>query len=281
MRDAVYRLERGKKGQDPEMVQTDPGVSDKRLLIIEEEFAQALRVGARPGNTLSPCLREAWNGRRLGSLTKNDTVVATGVHISIIGHIVMDELRAELTATDQANGYANRFLFCLVRRSKVLPFGGVLESEAVRSLVKRIEDAATAARSREVVHMDPVARACWEKDLPGVERGRAGAVWSRHRPLGGPDAAPGLIFALLDMSPVIRQQHLVAALHVWEYCEHSARLDIRHRAGRPRCRRDLSALRSALPGGLTRTEIRDLFLETSRQPVSELPSPSSSAASWC
>jgi Primase C terminal 2 (PriCT-2) len=40
------------------------------------------------------------------------------------GHITIDELRARLTRTDAANGFANRFLFPLVRRSKELPFGG-------------------------------------------------------------------------------------------------------------------------------------------------------------
>ena len=42
-------------------------------------------------------IREAWDGKRLGSLTKHDAVSATGVHVSVIGHITKDELMAELT----------------------------------------------------------------------------------------------------------------------------------------------------------------------------------------
>jgi len=69
-------------------------------------------------------MRSAWDTGMLATLTKNDAVTATGAHISVIGHITADELRAELTATDSANGFANRFLFLAVRRSKALPFGG-------------------------------------------------------------------------------------------------------------------------------------------------------------
>jgi hypothetical protein len=46
---------------------------------------------------------------------------------------VEDELRSRITRTDLANGFANRFLFALVRRSKELPFGGSLtDSEILR-----------------------------------------------------------------------------------------------------------------------------------------------------
>ena len=34
-----------------------PGVMDKRLLVTEFEFPQALRTAARPGNTLSATVR--------------------------------------------------------------------------------------------------------------------------------------------------------------------------------------------------------------------------------
>jgi hypothetical protein len=43
-----------------EMVITDQGVEDKRLLVIEPEFASTLRVMEREGNTLSAQLRQAW-----------------------------------------------------------------------------------------------------------------------------------------------------------------------------------------------------------------------------
>ena len=40
---------------------TDPGEPDKRLFIIESEFASALTVMEREGCTLSPVLRDVWD----------------------------------------------------------------------------------------------------------------------------------------------------------------------------------------------------------------------------
>jgi len=56
----------------------DEGVPDKRLLVVEPEFAGVLRAGQRQGNTLSATIREAWDSGDLRTLTKNDPVTATG-----------------------------------------------------------------------------------------------------------------------------------------------------------------------------------------------------------
>jgi hypothetical protein len=105
-------------------VVVDQGARDKRLLVTEPEFAGALSVMERHGNTLSPTIRNAWDGKRLQTLTRNSPLKATGAHVSIIGHITRDELRARLSRTNMANGFANRFIFARVKRSKLLPFGG-------------------------------------------------------------------------------------------------------------------------------------------------------------
>ena len=83
-------------------------------MVTESEFAGTLAVMERPGNTLSPVIRNAWDGLQLQTMTRGSPLKATGAHISIIAHITKDEMRARLTRTDMANGFANRFLFCLV-----------------------------------------------------------------------------------------------------------------------------------------------------------------------
>jgi hypothetical protein len=70
----------------------DTGISDKRLLVIEEEFASTLRVLSREGNTLSPVIRQAWDQGDLRSMSKNSSACATGALISMIGHVTADEL---------------------------------------------------------------------------------------------------------------------------------------------------------------------------------------------
>ena len=147
VRDPRSEMVKDKKSGETREEVVDEGVKDKRLLVIEPEFAQVLRVVARHGNTLSSTVRTAWDTGTLATLTKNDPVTATDAHIAIIGHITIDELRAELTQTDTANGFANRFLFVCVKRSKCLPFGGADLSERVLSgFAQQLEQAASGKR---------------------------------------------------------------------------------------------------------------------------------------
>src|SRR5262245_59152724 len=76
----------------------DIGITDKRLLVIEPEFASVLKSASRECNTLSAIIRQAWDNGNLNSMTKNSPARATGAHISIIGHITRDELRRYLEA---------------------------------------------------------------------------------------------------------------------------------------------------------------------------------------
>jgi hypothetical protein len=73
-----------------ETVIEDHGVSDKRLMVIETEFASTLRVIQRDGSTLSPVIRQAWDGSNLRLITKNSPAQATGAHITVIGTIAFD-----------------------------------------------------------------------------------------------------------------------------------------------------------------------------------------------
>ena len=100
------------------------GLIDKRLLVVEEEFAKACAVMERQGNTLSVVVRDAWDCNPLEVLTKQEPAKATNTHISIVGHITENELRQKLTETSMINGFANRFIFILAKRSNILPFGG-------------------------------------------------------------------------------------------------------------------------------------------------------------
>jgi Protein of unknown function (DUF3987) len=100
---------------------------DKCLLVCEDEFASMLKVASREGSILSPVLREAWDGKRLQTLTKNAPMRASNAHLSIVGHITASELLKYLTSSDANNGLANRFLWVATKRANVLPFGGDLD----------------------------------------------------------------------------------------------------------------------------------------------------------
>ncbi|MDW8259726.1 MAG: hypothetical protein RML32_09815 [Gammaproteobacteria bacterium] len=259
VRGPIRRIERDKAGFATE-VEVDPGVADKRLLVVESEFAQVLKQAARAGNTLSPTVRCAWDSGQLATLTKNDPVTATGAHICIIGHVTEHELRAELTATDSANGFANRFIFVFCRRSKVLPFGGrPLADEVAEDFAQRIARAAAKARTLGAVPMTDAAREIWRAVYPTLSAGHPGLLGAVTARAEAQCVRLALVYALMDGAEAIDRPHLLAALALWEYAEGSARVIFGDALGDPVADEILRALRAAGKAGLTRTQIRDLF----------------------
>jgi hypothetical protein len=151
VRDPIYKTEpvrEGKKIVDYQQVMVDPGEDDKRLLVIEPEFASTLTVMGREGNTLSAVMRQAWDDGELSPLTRNNPIKSTGAHVSIIGHITQQELLARMDNTSKANGFANRFLWAVVKRSKELPEGAEVPADKLQDLAeKQIKPSISRARA--------------------------------------------------------------------------------------------------------------------------------------
>jgi hypothetical protein len=225
----------------------DPGIEDKRLLVVEEEFGATLKVAGREGNTLTAILRQAWDGKDLRAMTKNSPAAATAPHVSVIGHITRDELRRDLSSTEAANGFGNRHLWLAVRRSKVLPEGGRLPDDVAGELTRRVQQAIDAARRRSEVKRNDEARELWAEVYPDLSEGKPGlfgAVTSRAE---AHTLRLSLLFALLDQAPKITAEHLIAALALWDYCEASARHIFGDATGDPVADRILAALRTHGP----------------------------------
>lgn len=236
----------------------DEGVEDKRLLVIQEEFSSILKVMGRQGNTLSPVLRDAWDGVNLSSLTKNSPARATSPHVSVIGHVTKDELIRYFDSTEAANGFGNRFLWLCVKRSQVLPEGGQIQQVDFASLIKRLAQAVDFARTVGQMGRDEETRTIWNqvyseltRDVPGL----LGAVMARGE---AQVVRLSCLYALLDLSSVVRAVHLKAGLAVWGYCERSAQYVFGDSLGYPMADSILRALR-ATPEGLSRTDIQNLF----------------------
>jgi hypothetical protein len=255
IRDPITRIT---KDDTVEIV--DEGISDKRLFVVEPELSNALKVANREGNTLSGVVRNAWDTGDLQFLTKNSQARARGGHISILGHITQQELLKHLTSTEAANGFANRFLWACVRRSKLLPEGGNLDWSALDPLIERAKDAAGRARcGRDMcIRRDEEARAIWHSVYAALSEEKPGLLGCV---IGRSEAQVmrlALIYAVLDESDVIRAAHLNAALAVWEYCEASARYIFGDALGYQMADDILDALKNS-PEGMTRTQLRDYF----------------------
>lgn len=204
-----------------EEIVSDPGIDDKRLLVIESEFASVLRAGRRETSTLSPTLRSAWDSGDLRTLAKNSPARSTGAHISLIGHVTEEELRRTMPEVEGFSGFANRFLWLAVRRSKLLPDGG--EDLDLTTFAYRLRTAAEHAKLVERMYRDDAATRLWRAiyaDLAGTTApGMFGAVTSRAE---AQTLRISMIYALLDRSTTITTDHLDAAVAVWRYAEDSA-----------------------------------------------------------
>jgi hypothetical protein len=216
VRDPVLGLD--KKGLP---VVVDSGVDDKRLMIVEPEFGGVLRVLRREENTLSPVLRLAWDGGTLRTMAKNSKTISTSPHVSAIGHITAEELRRTLGDVEVYNGLGNRILWCLSRRSKLLPGGGG-DLDLSRHAARLKEAFDKGAQVNRVVRSEP-AEERWREIYLDLSRrtssGLLAAITSRAE---AQVLRLSMIYALADGSPVIEPEHLEAALAVWKYCEASA-----------------------------------------------------------
>lgn len=234
----------------------DEGARDKRALVIEPEFARVLKVITREGNTLSSVIRQAWDTDRLSVMTKNP-IKATEAHISIVGHITETELIRNLQETETANGFANRFLWLCVRRSKYLPDGGNLSESDLNDPVQRLRRAMDHARNTTELKRDQRASELWRLVYRPLSDGFSGLLGSVTSRATAQVMRLACLYALLDCAETIRLGHLNAALAVWRYCEDSAKYVFGMSAGDKLADSIFKSIETS-PDGLTKTEIHNL-----------------------
>lgn len=243
-------------GYEEELI--DEGVEDKRLFAIEEEFGKVLKVANREGNILSPIIRQLWDSGSPRIMTKNP-VKTTGAHISMLGHITLEELKTEMNDVDAYNGFTNRFLWLVVKRSKLLPSGGRFMELDLEPLVDKIHDAVEFGKSVDNIKRDQEAERIWKGVYEPLSSGRGivGSVTARAVPQVMRLAS---IYALLDCSSIITTAHLKAALSLWGYCYQSARYIFGD--GRilenSKAQRLLDELKNR-KDGMTKTEVSNFF----------------------
>jgi hypothetical protein len=243
------------EGGEPEVL--DEGVTDKRLFVMETEFATVLSRMSRDGNTLSAVMRDAWDHGDLRTLTKNSPLRATDAHISIIGHITHEELARLFTDVSMANGFGNRILWACVRRARLLPDGGGLAPGRVAPLIGELRRVVDTAARIGLMTRDREAAAVWRALYADLSRERDGLVGALLARAEAQALRLSALYAVLDQSQEIRLPHLQAALAVWRYSEASVLHLFGGLLGHPIADAILEALRRA--GRLTRTEINGLF----------------------
>lgn len=198
-----------------------PAIEDKRLWVVESEFANVLHQGRRDGNTLSAALRDCWDGIDLKPATKSNRVYASDPHVCLSGAISPIELTGLMSGREMSNGFANRFLMIWAERSRMLPFPKETPQAVVDHLARKTLDVLTfvrADRQDECAHrpmgLSPQAQwryaQLYRGELhDGVDDGAIGALLERSAPML---LRLAMLMALTDLQTRIEAQHIDAAI---------------------------------------------------------------------
>jgi hypothetical protein len=268
IRDAVEKVVVDKKTGQASPAIVDEGVSDKRLLVACTELAGPLRASKNERSTLSPTLREAWDGKDLCTLAKNAARRVTDPHVSLIAHITREELARLSTEADIFGGLFNRVLWPLSKRVRFLPEGGDIGT--AHRLGDLIRDCVDRARQVGLITRTPAARDLWASIYPSLttvaEGGILGAILGRGE---AQTLRLSLIMALLARRREVDVADLEAATDLWHYCRDSARVIFAPAAGLATVDlggKIVSAVTAAGPDGISRSTLAErLYIRRDRR----------------
>ncbi|MBL4744440.1 MAG: PriCT-2 domain-containing protein, partial [Cycloclasticus sp.] len=208
----------------------DPGTDDKRLYVVEAEWAATMAAASREKNNLSATIRTAWDGKTISPLVKNSKWCTTDPHIVITGHITAAELIDRMKDVDALSGFMNRFVILHIVRPKLVPLPKRTPDEDVQRIAAQITEAVQFATGNDFQSKDGLevtlskeAAIYWKEQYSELTKdhdGIAGALLVRAEIYCRMFAA---CFALLDELSVVEVIHIKAALAWINYWKASVR----------------------------------------------------------
>jgi hypothetical protein len=223
VRDDVYRVMVNKKTGEPENVLVEPGVEDKRLLCEIQELAGTMRAGRSERSTLFQCMREAWDGVDLATMSKNSRRTATEPHISVVAHITPEELSKLQTDAEIYGGTWNRFLWIASKRARLRPHGG--DFDDLRDLQDRVRSVVNHARNVGRMKRSQAADRIWEEEYYRRAEIRAGGVVGAIIGRAEPQLLRlSMLAALCRREDVVDAEDLTAAVDLWRYVDETVRM---------------------------------------------------------
>jgi hypothetical protein len=183
--------------------------------------------------------------------------VRGNTHVVLVTHITKKELQSRLSNSEIANGFANRFLWFFVKRTKLLANPPAIH----------ISQQWTQWLTSSIVRAQTVREMQWTPDALRLWK-HGGLYEETSRALGGlvgelnVRAAPYVIrlsmtYALLDGLSQVDVPHLTAAMVLWRYSLATCRWVWGDKTGDPVADRILESL--AKVKRLTRNDIGEMF----------------------
>jgi putative DNA primase/helicase len=196
-------------------------IEDKRLWVVESEFANVLHQGRRDGNTLSAALRDCWDGVDLKPATKSNQVHASNPHVCLSGAISPSELTGLMSSREMSNGFANRFLMIWAERTRMLPFPKETPQAVVEHLARSTLNVLTFVHANqpdmcEHMRMEMSAQAQWRYAQlyrgelhEDIGAGVTASLLERRAPIL---LRLAMLMALTDLQTRIEVPHIDAAM---------------------------------------------------------------------
>jgi Protein of unknown function (DUF3987) len=206
-------------------------------------------------------VRLAWdNPKVLYNAAKHSPLKATGAHVSLIGHVTKDELKACMKSVEHANGFGNRFVWVASRRTQKLPRPKWIAWREHPEIIKRLTAPVKtfskdmACNGREMKFSQKSERV-WDEFYESIDDNQSGTTGNL---LGRAEAHVlrfSMIYAALDNKALIEPAHLRAAIAFWNYCAASVRYIFGESTGNPMADKILWELKRR-KGGMTKTEMQ-------------------------
>jgi Protein of unknown function (DUF3987) len=264
VRDASPEYERNRSKDDgaPDYITvTRPGVEDKRLLPIITEFGGLMKLMKKDGSVTREILKQAWDDDgSLSTMSKTQPAFATRPLISLIMHGTPEELREKIDDVGLADGFGNRFLWCLASKSKLLPNPQPVPEEELDPLCARLRDVERATNFLDgPVARDAEAENFWNSvhdELAQPPETFCGSFLDRGRPQVMRLAT---IYSQLDKAKQIRIEHMKAGMAVWKFNVASVNTLFEHLSGNRDADKLLAELKARFHKGMNKREMFDLF----------------------
>ena len=245
----------------------NPG-GDRSLLVVADELARVITVMNRRDSTLSPILREAWDSDHLAVTTRSNPIEVTRAHVCIVAEATVEEVTASLPTVQMMNGFGNRFLWVLAKRSQLLPEGGGVPPSTAEHLAglfrRRVMEARSLGRShggstRGEMRRTGAGVVRWREVYEEVSVPRTGVVGAATARAEAQILRLSIVYALLDGSGVIDVPHIDAAYGFWRYCEKSVALIFANTGVDSVAAKIETVVEQAGPAGIRRSDLQKVL----------------------
>ena len=134
---------------------------------------------AREGSTLSPVVRDAWDGVPMGRVLAREQAIVHGHHVGVVAHITPVELRAKLTRHRRRERLRQPLHLARRAAHAPRPLPGVARRARRPGLLAAVGAAIAEAQTPCEVPWSPDARDAWEDLYLELTLRRPSGCWPR------------------------------------------------------------------------------------------------------